>query len=214
MSWKRTLIASALMIGTAVFVNFLSNSGKDVYALKPLSTFPKQFGDWRGVEQRFDDEIYTVLGVDDSFLATYVNPQGRQVQLYIGFYKSQREGDIIHSPKNCMPGSGWNIVKTSFEELDINQAPFKKVKVIEFKLKNGLDEQMVLYWYQSRGRVISSEYLQKIYLVYDSITRNRTDGSFIRLIAPVHKDNEDLTNRFLKDFAQMIFPTLTEYLPS
>ena len=68
MSWKRTLIASALMIGTAVFVNFLSNSGKDVDALKPLSTFPKQFGDWRGVEQRFDDEIYTVLGVDDSVL--------------------------------------------------------------------------------------------------------------------------------------------------
>ena len=202
------------MISTAVFANFLTNSGKDVYALKPLSTFPKQFGDWRGVEQRFDDEIYTVLGVDDSFLATYVNPQGRQVQLYIGFYKSQREGDIIHSPKNCMPGSGWNIVKTSSEELDINHGPFGKVKVIEFKLKKGLDEQVVLYWYQSRGRVISSEYLQKIYLVYDSITRNRTDGSFVRLIAPVYKDNEELTSRFLKDFAQMIFPVLTEYLPS
>ncbi len=91
MSLKNTLIASSLMIFTAVFLNYINHS-EDVNPNKPFSTFPKQIGEWRGVEQRFDDKIYAVLGVDDSYLATYRNPNGGQVQLYI-------------------PGSGFKIKK-------------------------------------------------------------------------------------------------------
>ena len=200
------------MLSTAVLLKFV-HSSENVHPNKPLSSFPKQIGNWKGVEQRFDSKIYEILGVDDSYLATYSGPGGSQVQLYIGFYQSQREGDIIHSPKNCMPGAGWKIVDSSIEELNVPETRYKNYKVIKFKLKNGIQEQLVLYWYQSRGRIISSEYFQKIYLVFDSITRNRTDGSFVRLIAPVHNGNEAQVSEALKNFAIQIFPILMDYLP-
>jgi len=213
MSLKHTLIASSLMIFTAIFLNYINHS-EDVHPNKPLSSFPKQIGVWRGVEQRFDDKIYEVLGVDDSFLATYRNSNGGQVQLYIGFYQSQREGDLIHSPKNCMPGAGWNIVSSSIEKLDVSDTDYKTIKTVRFKLQNGIHEQAVLYWFQSRGRIISSEYLQKIYLVVDSISRHRTDGSFVRLIAPIDNGDEKKTVEYIKDFGKLIFPILTEYIPA
>jgi len=213
MSLKHTLIASSLMISTAVFFNYINHS-EDVHPNKPLSTFPKYIGEWRGIEQRFDDRIYDVLGVDDSYLATYRNSNGEQVQLYIGFYQNQREGDLIHSPKNCMPGAGWKIVGSSIEELDVSDTDYNKIKTIRFKLKNGIHEQAVLYWFQSRGRIISSEYLQKIYLVIDSITRKRTDGSFVRLIAPIQNGGEERTVEYIKEFGKLIFPILTEYIPA
>jgi EpsI family protein len=201
------------MIFTAIFLNYINHS-EDVQPNKPLSSFPKQIGVWRGVEQRFDKEVYDVLGVDDSFLATYRNSNGGQVQLYIGFYQSQREGDLIHSPKNCMPGAGWNIVSTSIEKLDVSDTDYNTIKTVRFKLQNGIHEQAVLYWFQSRGRIISSEYLQKIYLVVDSITRKRTDGSFVRLIAPIDNGDEEKTVEYIKDFGKLIFPILTEYIPA
>lgn len=213
MSLKNTLIASSLMIFTVAFLNYINHS-EDVQPNKPFSTFPKQIGEWRGIEQRFDNRIYDALGVDDSYLATYRNSNGGQVQLYIGFYQSQREGDLIHSPKNCMPGAGWKIVSSSIEELDVSDTDYDKIKTIRFKLKNGIHEQAVLYWFQSRGRIISSEYLQKIYLVIDSITRKRTDGSFVRLIAPIHNGDEEKTVEYIKEFGKRIFPILTEYIPA
>ena len=201
------------MIFTAIFLNYINHS-EAVQPNKPFSTFPKQIGEWRGIEQRFDDRIYEVLGVDDSYLATYRNSNGGQVELYIGFYQSQREGDLIHSPKNCMPGAGWKIVSSSIEELDVSDTGYDKIKTIRFKLKKGIHQQAVLYWFQSRGRIISSEYLQKIYLVIDSITRKRTDGSFVRLIAPIHNGEEEKTVEYIKEFGQLIFPILTEYIPA
>ncbi len=113
-----------------------------------------------------------------------------------------------------MPGGGWNIVSSSIEELDVSDTDYNTIKTIRFKLSNGLHEQAVLYWFQSRGRIISSEYLQKIYLVIDSITRRRTDGSFVRLIAPIQNGDEEKTLKYLKEFAQDLFPILTEYIPS
>jgi len=111
-----------------------------------------------------------------------------------------------------MPGAGWNIVQTSIEELNVDSNP-EKVKMIQLILQKGVQKQIVLYWFQSRGRYISSEYMQKIYMVIDSIRKRRTDGSFVRLIAPViHNEEETLEN--LKAFANLLIPKLQEYLPS
>ncbi|MBN1841421.1 MAG: EpsI family protein [Deltaproteobacteria bacterium] len=212
MSIKRTLIASALMILTMVCLSYLSH-GENIQPNKPLSTFPTQIGDWIGKEERFDERIYDKLGVDDSFLCNYRSSAGRQVQLYVGFYESQREGDLIHSPKHCMPGAGWNIIRTSTEELIVQDTNPGKIRVIKLILKKGNQRQLVLYWFQSRGRSIASEYMQKIYLVIDSIMKRRTDGSFVRLISPVIDGNENKTSENMKDFARLLLPILHEYLP-
>jgi EpsI family protein len=213
MSLKHTIIASALMIFTMICLGYFSH-GENTPLNKPFSTFPKQIGKWVGVEEYFDTRVYDILGVDDSILSNYHSSDGRQVQLYIGFYRSQRESDLIHSPKNCMPGAGWNIIRTSLEELIIPNHNPDRIKVIKLLLKKADQKQVVLYWFQSRGRFIASEYKQKIYLVIDSIVKHRTDGSFVRLIAPVDNNNEEETLETLKDFAKLLIPILHDYLPS
>jgi EpsI family protein len=212
MNYKRTLIACALMLLTMVSVRYLTHA-RDVEPTKPFSSFPKKIGEWIGKEERFDQRIVDVLGVDDSILFDYRRPDGRQVQLYVGYYHSQREGALIHSPKNCMPGAGWNIVHTSLEKLSLTSYNPDHIQVIKLILQKGSQRQVVLYWFQSRGRFIHSEYWQKIYLVIDSITRSRTDGSFVRLISSVTKD-EQTTLETLKSFAKQVIPILNNYIPS
>jgi EpsI family protein len=212
-SFKRTIIVSALMLVTMICLLYLSHV-EDIKPNKAFSTFPRHIGEWIGTEESLDEGIYDILGVDDSFICRYNTSDGRQVQLYVGFYQSQREGDLIHSPKHCMPGAGWNIIKTSIEELATPSTNPGKVKVIKLILEKFSERQIVLYWFQSRGRLIASEYLQKIYLVIDSITKHRTDGSFIRLISPVVGENEKKTVKDLKDFAELLIPILREYIPS
>lgn len=182
-------------------------------AKKKFSTFPKQVGAWIGKESFFEQKIYDKLGVDDSVLISYKSNDTREVQLYVGYYESQREGDLIHSPKNCMPGSGWNITDTSLEEIIIPGNKTKKIKAIKLILEKGINRQVVLYWFQSRGRFIASEYWQKIYLVWDAIFKNRTDGSFVRLIAPVNDKGVESATDYLKSFAVAVIPILNEYIP-
>ncbi len=213
MKFKNTYIASIIMLLTMVLVNYLTHA-EDRPLLKPFSSFPKQIGEWTGKESRFDQKIYDILGVDDSFLGSYTTQDGLAVQLYIGFYKSQREGDLIHSPKNCMPGGGWNITGISLEEIAFTDTKPERQKAIKLVLQNGPQKQIALYWFQSRGRIIHSEYMQKIYLVVDSITRHRTDGSFVRLIAPVINNDEEMALMSLKKFSIKLIPILNEYIPS
>ena len=213
MSIKHTLIASTLMCLTMIFLYYIGHT-ENIHPNNAFSTFPKQIGEWHGREDRFDQEVYDLLGVDDSFLCHYRDTSGRYVQLYIGFYQSQREGDLIHSPKNCMPGGGWNITFSALESLPIPATNSDGIKVVKLILQNGIQKQVMLYWYQSRGRIINSEYLQKIYLVVDSIFLKRTDGSFVRLISPVINDDEKTALNALKEFSVELFPILNQYIPS
>lgn len=201
------------MLLTMVCLVYISHS-ENIHPNTPFSTFPKQIGEWVGKEERFDQEIYDLLGVDDSFLCNYNTRKGGQVNLYVGFYQSQREGDTIHSPRHCMPGAGWNIIDTSSEQLTIPNRKPAKIKVARLTLEKGTQRQVVLYWFQSRGRIIRSEYMDKVYLVMDSIAKRRTDGSFVRLIAPAINGDEGKAIKDLKEFAQVLIPILGEYIPS
>lgn len=206
----RILILSSLLLMTFFYIKFM-NHGMEVEPLKPFSTFPKEIGEWKGQEQFFSSEIYQAVGVDDSTLISFMNSMNESIQLYIGYYKSQKEGDLIHSPKNCMPGAGWVISDTQLVDVDISKD--KSIKIIKLLLEKGPEKQIVLYWFHSRGRIINSEYKQKLFLVIDSIFRNRTDDSFVRLIAPVGMKNDKETVEYMKRFIIQMFPILDEYIP-
>ena len=212
-SYKNVIVIAAIMVITFAILHF-TNHSESIKANKPFNTFPMTIGPWHGVTSRFDQKVYDILGVNDSILASYHSAKQGEVSLYVGFYQSQKEGDLIHSPKNCLPGSGWNITETSIEKVDVGtkSAP-KFINVIKLILEQDAQKQVVLYWFQSRGRIISSEYMQKIWLVIDSITKHRTDGSFVRVIAPVVK-SEDATIKIMKNFIRDIYPYLKEYIPS
>lgn len=211
MTYKRTIIILGIMLITAALTAFASHSER-IAPNKPFNQFPLELGQWKGQKGELDQKVYNILGVEDYILANYRKISGEIVSLYVGFYQSQKEGDIIHSPKNCMPGAGWNITDTSIETVNMEDTG-TSIKVIKLLLQKGAEKQVVLYWFQSRGRIISSEYMEKIWLVIDSITKNRTDGSFVRLISPVSVD-EETTVRILKDFLNKVYPALNEHIPS
>jgi EpsI family protein len=110
-----------------------------------------------------------------------------------------------------MPGAGWHIVETGREILT-DPGTGETYKVASLVLKKGNQYQMVLYWFHSRGRIIASEYMQKIWLVVDAVFRNRTDGSFVRLITPVTTTRQEAVH-LLQEFAGLLKPLLDEYLP-
>ncbi len=198
------------MLITALVTNFASQSER-IAPNKPFSEFPLEIDQWKGQRDALDQQVYNILGVEDYILANYRKNSKEMVNLYVGFYQSQKEGDIIHSPKNCMPGSGWNIAETSIEPVYMTDTG-KSINTIKLLLQQGAQKQVVLYWFQSRGRIISSEYMQKIWLVIDSVIKHRTDGSFVRLISPVTVD-EAATIKVLKEFVNKVYPILNEHIP-
>ncbi|SPD74983.1 conserved hypothetical protein [uncultured Desulfobacterium sp.] len=210
-SFSRALLASAMMLITLLVVNYFVLF-KEVNPIKPLAEFPTRIGSWSGKVDHFEQRIYDILGVDDAFLCDYRLPDGGQIQLYIGYYMSQRQGDMIHSPKHCMPGAGWDITKTSIEPLSVPGTNPARKHIIRLILEKDGKKQVALYWFQSRGRIISSEYWEKVYLVWDAIIKHRTDGSFVRLISPIIEDEAE-TTRDMTQFAKELFPILDQFLP-
>lgn len=205
----RALVVAVILALTAGVTQWVTRSER-IAPNRPFSEFPMVVGQWQGTRSDLDDKIFNVLGVEDYVLADFRNRAGEAVNLYVGFYQSQKEGDIIHSPKNCLPGAGWKITQAGTETVRFGN---RTEKVARLFLRKGDSRQVVLYWFQSRGRIIASEYMQKIWLVVDSVTRQRTDGSFVRLISPVTRDPKTTVNR-LKSFAREIKPLLDAYIPS
>ncbi len=152
---------------------------------QPLESCPLLISNWVGQKAPdFDERSLAVLGVDEYINRMYTDASQKPLSLYVGYYASQRQGDTMHSPLNCLPGAGWSPV--SFSRIGIpmratEQARDENVTVNRYVIEKGLDRQMVLYWYQSQGRVIASEYWGKFYLVLDAIRTNRTDGALVRI---------------------------------
>ena len=210
MSFKHTLFVSALILLAAIGTR-LSSHVENIEPNVPFATFPKQIREWVGKEERFDDQVSAILGVDDYFLCNYLTPDRRSVQLYVGFYQSQRRGATYHSPKNCLPGAGWQFVKSDYVTLPMPGD--QSVTINRVLIQKGLDKQVILYWYHDRGRVISSEYWAKGYLVWDAMTKHRSDGSLVRISVPVQGGTEedafDHAVRFLED----LWPVLLDFMP-
>jgi EpsI family protein len=174
---------------------------------------------------RFDQKILTVLGVDEYISRVYTAPTNVSVGLYIGYYQSQREGDTMHSPLNCLPGAGWQPVKQerifvpvamSLDSATGQPAGSREILVNRFVIQKGLDKQVVIYWYQSHGRVVASEYWGKIYTVVDAIRMNRTDAAMLRVICPVYGNDtaaEARAEQAATAFTRAMFPLLGRYLP-
>jgi len=165
-----------------------------------------------------EDRILAILGVDDYLNRVYVSPERAGVALYVGYYNSQRQGDSIHSPMNCLPGAGWEPLSRSFVKIPVTVAgDTKEIDANRYVIQKGLDRQVVLYWYQSHGRTVASEYWSKFYLIRDALRLNRTDAALVRVIVPIvpNQDGAETTAETqATDFIGSMFPVLSNYLPS
>jgi EpsI family protein len=210
---SRAVILTVSMLATSVYLASAERAER-LPAREPLARFPLAVADWRGMPApAFEDRIVAVLGVDDYINRIYVGGDGEPVGLYVGYYRTQREGDTIHSPLNCLPGAGWEPVERDRVALRAAQTIGSQEPLVNrFVIQKGLERQVVLYWYQSHGRVIASEYMGKAYLVIDALRLNRTDGGLVRIITPVTGSVAEAHDRALA-FANATFSHLGRFLP-
>jgi EpsI family protein len=216
----RILILTLCLTLSAAFVAKASKT-EDVPPREPLANLPMRLGAWTGREAApFEPEILAVLGVDEYANRVYVS-QGNAAGLYIGYYQSQRQGDTIHSPLNCLPGSGWEPLSKTYLTIPVALGGVDRrqdsITVNRYVIQKGLDRQVVLYWYQSHGRVVANEYRSKLFMVYDAVRLNRTDAALVRVVSPMRGTEPNAENEasdHAVDLVKSLFPLLDRYLPS
>jgi len=208
----RFWVAAALLAGTAVLLQARTSS-EIIPAREPLASFPQSLGDWTSVDIPITQDVLNVLGPGDFLLRDYQDPAaGANVDLFIAYFPSQRSGDAIHSPKNCLPGAGWSPVQADRISVSVpGRAPFPANRYLI--AKDG-ERRLVLYWYWAHNRVVASEYAAKFYLVADSIRERRSDGSLIRVTTRLgsHETLEQGQQRLLALTGKVV-PLINRYVP-
>ena len=180
----------------------------------PVTSFPRQLGNWIGSDIPIPQETLDVLGPGEFLLRLYRNQSTRNpdVDVFLAYFPSQRAGDTVHSPKNCLPGAGWSPVDSSRITLSLpGHAPFPANRYI---IAKGTERRLVIYWYWAHDRGVASEYWAKFYLVGDSIRMHRSDGALVRVTTPLGpQENPDTAQQRLLSFAGHVTPILNSYVP-
>jgi len=177
--------------------------------------YPHTVGDWTGRREALDAIYLDVLMLDDYYLADFTRDTQPSINFYIAWYNSQRAGRSAHSPRSCLPGGGWQIESLTQRALPGVRAGREALRVNRVLIKLGTQRELVYYWFQQRGRVITSEYVAKWYLFWDALTRNRTDGALVRLVVALPPGGTPTTaDRQLAEFAAVATTTLTPYVPN
>lgn len=202
------LIAGFLVPGYAV-----KNREPVEIVRQSFASFPQNFGEWTGKPDRLEQIYLDALKLDDYIITDYRNENGEMVNMYIAWYDDQAAGESAHSPKACIPGGGWLIKDHSIRTVDVPDQDIA-LNINRLLIKKGDYSQLVYYWFNQRGRNISNEYMVKWYLFWDSLTRNRTDGSLIRLTANI-APGQDISkaDETLQKFLVDSLPMLNKYIP-
>jgi EpsI family protein len=215
----RSLILTGCLLLTAWYLTY-AQTAEAVPAHTEIESLPMQFDGWTGRNgPPYSREILTILGVDHYISRNYRVAGQPVIGLYVGFYESQRQGDTMHSPLNCLPGAGWIPISkrtATITAFDGARKANRDLVVNRIIIEKGIEQMLVLYWYQSHGRVVASEYWGKIYTVVDALRYNRTDAALVRVTTLIG-EGTDLDEKGAEAravaFVQALFPQLAQYLP-
>jgi exosortase D (VPLPA-CTERM-specific) len=211
-----SFIAAGLVVVAFLIPTLAIPRPAEIYpARAPFVEFPLQFGEWRGKSQSLDEVYSETLKLDDYLLADFLNPSGQSVNLYISWYDSQRKGEAVHSPRSCIPGGGWqmrNFGQIELPQITINGHPLRVNRTL---IEQGNDRQLVYYWFEQRGRVITNEFAVKWYMFWDALFRHRTDGAMVRLVTALPPSGAVTdADRRLTEFAGRIAGELPRFIPN
>jgi len=200
------LLAVAAMISVAI------RYGKAVPLKKDLREFPLQVGTWRGVDGGdLPESVQQVLKAT-AYVSRYYGRDAERASLFVGYYGEQRAGESMHSPKNCLPGGGWEVMDSRRVPMAI-PAMNKTIEVNYYWLQKDQAKQLVLYWYDTHGRAFANEYEGKLILVWEALRTGKTDGALIRVVVPYVGASSAGAEATATDLARQAYPLLREYLP-
>lgn len=209
-AWRTALIFVAIVVCGA-FVNWFHYRSEVQVGRRPLHEFPSRLGGWeqRNEDIRFDEESEKVLRASDYVMRDYYGP-GKRLNLYVGYYASQRTGATYHSPLSCLPGTGWEMADPQLLEIRTNTG--RRLTVNRYVINRGEHKEYLIYWYQGRGRAFANEYTDKFYTSLDSVTMRRSDGGMIRIMTPFGKDPERSLAAAI-DLTGHVADNIQEFLP-
>jgi EpsI family protein len=207
------VLSLVLLLQVAMVYGF--NRTEIVPQNKPLSEVPAQFDNWtlqqEGVVEK---EIQDVLKADELLTRSYVNREfNLGAHLFVAYFRSQRTGQTPHSPKNCLPGSGWVWSLSDTVRVPIEGIP-EPIEVNRYVVAKGDQKSLVMYWYQSRDRVVASEYKAKLYVIADALRYNRTDTALVRVVIPIIDNDIEGTQKAAVDFIRSFYNPLRQHFPA
>jgi EpsI family protein len=172
---------TVLLLSATQLASRLSERRRSDFLAQPLEKIDMQPTGWRAVsDEALGARVLNKL-LPTSYLARTYRKGDRELGLFVAFYAQQRAGESMHSPKHCLPGSGWEI--WNYDSALIPEAG-RQIKVNKYSIHHGGERMLMYYWYQSRQRIIASEYLGKVLLVRDALVDGRTAGSIVRITIP------------------------------
>ncbi len=209
---RAVLISCLLIVAGGAFANFLRYSERMPDRATSFGDIPYTLSDYSGEERRFEAYNYDVLKADTTALRLYRGPAGDTYWLFVAYFRSQKYGSQIHSPKHCLPGGGWRIDRLEPFALSLSASTVKEVN--RLIIAEGENRQLMFYWFETRGGVIHNEFALKWDLMKNSLLLRPTDASIIRLTTPMvpGESIDAATNRavtFLRSFS----PSIEQSLP-
>jgi EpsI family protein len=206
------ILTAVLLAQAALLYGFAR--GELIPVHTPLKSVPPMVGSWTMAHEGVvEEEVQEVLRADDLITRSYENASiGRSAHLFVAYFKSQRAGQTPHSPKNCMPGSGWVPMESGEVTVPV---PGRNITVNRYLVGKGEAKTLVYYWYQSRDRVVAEEYAAKFYVLADAIRYNRTDTALVRVTVPLRSE-EDIAaaDKAAVDFIGSMFVPLRGHFPA
>jgi EpsI family protein len=204
----RFLIVCLLLILAGLYINL--HSDIEVSLNKSFKGFPMEYKGWHMIsESQFSDDVLNVLRPTDYMLREYIGTEGVPVTLYIGYHGGGKDSGPIHSPRNCLPGSGWYLVS---EEKMTVQSGLKEIALVKAVYQKGAYKEIFFYWFDVKGQSLSNEFALKFAKIKNSVLYRRRDAAFIRVSVDVESDEEMsflVGEKFIKDF----YPVIVEFLP-
>ncbi|WP_428409952.1 VPLPA-CTERM-specific exosortase XrtD [Hyphococcus sp.] len=207
------LIALVILVAAGSYVHFGTSNILRVPDRSDLSGLPYELDGWRSDVQEVDADTLNVLGADDFLITNLQNPEGEAFNLYIAYLNMQRHGHSWHSPRQCIPGGGWQIAEHDYATATLeNGETFRYNRII---IENRGVRQLVYYWYDQRGRKVANEFVMKSLLILDAVKLRRTDGAMIRIMTPIGREElvGDAEER-LNGFMRTLDPMLDPYIPT
>jgi len=212
---KPAFVYGAAAIGAAALVGVSSYVSTDSRIIPKRSDFdgvPAEFSGWDAEIRPMDPAVAEVLGADDTIVADLSSPNGDVVNIYLAYLDSQRDGRSWHSPRQCIPGGGWQIVSHTIEETATPSG--KPMKYNRLIIQYRDYQQLVYYWYDQRGRNVANEFAMKFWLIYDAVMRKRSDGAMVRLITPIRAEKGIAeADSLLQDMQAKMDAFLPTYVP-
>ena len=180
-----------------------------------FASFPRQIGDWTGQATSLDPAVEQTLGATDYLNATYIHPDdGTGVSFFAAWYANQTEGSGIHSPEVCLPVGGWEVFSLAASPVSFPDTVYGDFQLNRAVIEKGLSRQLVYYWFDQRGQRMTSDYAAKASVVYDSLTRGRSDGAMVRFVTPIGADEDEATaDARLQTFMAEVLPHLPKFIP-